>query len=221
MTWFGTDPYWLRPSTQRRRPPALWRASLFSRWEFDLLLGRTMKQCSEIGSPVLIAFIAKHNLQTKPGGTEEVRESDQYMHVHNKHVEYVWEHSGFAFFLVEWDVVLWLQFYILCIGLIWERDVWATVGKAKQELEHPQVYSTQSILYWLRFWKKNRFYLVFLSHSHPVFTRRNPRLSFIWRESPDEGVRNFYQHILLLILHKVYSKFTRLKVISQVFHRMN
>lgn len=67
----------------------LWRDSLFSRWEFDLLLGRTKKQCSEIGGPVLIALIAKHNLQTKPGGTEEVRGSDQYMHVHNKHVEYV------------------------------------------------------------------------------------------------------------------------------------
>lgn len=101
--------------TQRRWILVLWRVSLFSRWESDLPRGKRKEALHRERGPVLIALIAKHNLQTEPAGIEEVRQPDQYTHFHNKHVEYVWERSSMQD-LFPSLFPSWMTHWMLCPG---------------------------------------------------------------------------------------------------------
>lgn len=70
VTWFGTTPVEKGPGTQRWWCLCFGGSLCQSRWEFDLPWGKKKEAFHRERSPVLIALIAKHKLQT-----EELRRS--------------------------------------------------------------------------------------------------------------------------------------------------
>lgn len=116
----------------------LWRVSLLSQWEFDLLRGRKRKPSK--GNEALFWLLLLQSISSKQSqrGIEQVRQHDQYTHFHTKHVEYVWTRSPMQHLFPSLCPCWMIRFLpypgtspiFFIHDLIWNWDMCITVWKA-------------------------------------------------------------------------------------------